>query len=240
MSLRRPKFFQKLKVALVSRTGTPRSRSPAESTSSKQRPLVGRSAITGQEAYDTTASNPTLDAPLDTESTSALSPHTRQIPSNGSSAHVVNNHPSTSQDGGGSADEQPEHVLENNHSLAETARRRDLWEEAYKRLAREKFGLVAQYEKILAIEEHEERRPRETVQNIHEHALKPGITHSRTRLAALAKGKLASLDESRLEVQLGSRTVKVKDGVDHIITIIIAAKDAVSGAVASEPHAALA
>jgi hypothetical protein len=131
-------------------------------------------------------------------------------------------------------------VLEKDRELAETTKPRDLWEEAYKRLARDNFGLVAQYEKILTIEECEERRPSETAQNIHEHALKPGIVHSRTRLAALAKGKLASLDESRLEIQLGSRTVKVKDGVDHIITIIIAAKDAVSGAVASEPHAALA
>jgi hypothetical protein len=242
MSSKRPKFFQKLKVALVSRT-PPRSRSPAEASSSEQPPFVGRSAAIGQEANDTTASNPTLDSSLDTESTSAPSPHTRQIPSNGSAAPLsVTSHPhsSTIQGGGGPADEQPEHLLEKDEALAETTKPRDLWEEAYQRLASDKFGLVAQYEKILAIEECEERRPSETTQNIHEHTLKPGITHSRTRLAALAKGKLASLDESRLEIQLGPRTVKVKDAVDHIITIMIAAKDAVSGAVASEPHAALA
>jgi hypothetical protein len=131
-------------------------------------------------------------------------------------------------------------VLEKDQSLAETAKPRDLWEEAYERLARDKSGLIAQYEKILALEEREEEKSSRTAQNVHDQSLQPRITHSTTRLTALAKKKLASLDESRLTIKLGSRTLKFKDGVDPVVKVLIAAKDFVSGAVASEPHAALA
>jgi hypothetical protein len=242
MSSKRPKLFQKLKVALVSRT-PPRSRSPAEASSSEQPPLVGRSATTGQEANDTNSSIPTLELSSVTESTTTSSPHTGQIPSNGSPAPLsVVNHPhsSTSQGGGGPADEQPEHVLEKDEALVETPKPRDLWEEAYKRLTSEKSGLIPQYEKILALEECEENNLNETAQNIHEHALKRGIIHSTTRLTTLAKKKLASLDESRLTIKLGPRTLKIKDGVDPVVKVLIAAKDFVSKAAASESHAALA
>jgi hypothetical protein len=131
-------------------------------------------------------------------------------------------------------------VLEKDQALAEKTKPRDLWEEVYERLGRDKSGLVAQYEKILALEEREEEQSSETAQNTHDQASQPKITHSRARLTTLARKKLASLDESRLTIKLGSRILKVKDGVDPVVKILIAAKDFVSQAVASEPHAALA
>jgi hypothetical protein len=242
MSLKRPKFFQRLKVALVSRT-PPRSQSPAEASSSEQPLPVGGSATAGQEAKDTTASIPTLESSLATESPIAPFLHTRQISSNGSPAPLsVVNHPhsSTSQGSGRPADDQPENVLEKDQALAERAKQKDLWEEAYKHLTSEKCDLVAQYEKILALEECEEEKSIQTAQNIYDQGVQPGITHSRSRLTTLAKKKLASLDESRLTINLGSKTLKFKEGVDPVVKVLIAAKDLVSGAVVSDPHAALA
>jgi hypothetical protein len=131
-------------------------------------------------------------------------------------------------------------VLEKDQTLAETTKPRDLWEEAYERLARDNSGLVAQYEKILALEECGEEKSSQTAQNIHDEASQLRITHSRTRLTTLVKKKLASLDESRLTIKLGSRTLKFKDGVDPVVKVLVAARDFVSGAVVSEPHAALA
>jgi hypothetical protein len=131
-------------------------------------------------------------------------------------------------------------VLEKDQALAETAKPRDLWKEAYERLAGDKSGLIAQYEKILALEECEEEKSTQTDQNSHDQSSQPRIAHSRTRLTTLAKKKLDSLDESRLTIKLGSRTLKFKDGVDPVVKVLISAKDFVSGAVASEPHAALA
>jgi hypothetical protein len=48
------------------------------------------------------------------------------------------------------------------------------------------------------------------------------------------------LDESRLTIKLGSKTVKFKDGIDPVVKVLIATKDIVLGAVALESHAALA
>lgn len=131
-------------------------------------------------------------------------------------------------------------MLEKDQALAEKTKPRDLWEDAYERLGRDKPGFVAQYEKILALEGCEEEKSSQTTQNIHDQASQPRITHSRTRLTTLAKKKLASLDESRLAIKLGSKTLQFKDGVDPVVKVLIAAKDLISGAVTSEPHAALA
>jgi hypothetical protein len=119
-----------------------------QSSSPEQHPLVADSVITGQDAKTTRASIPTLESSVATESTDVASPHRIQISSNSSLvpfSAVNHRHTSTSQGGGGPADEQ-----------AEQAKPRDLWEEAYIRLTTEKSGLVPQYEKILALEECEE------------------------------------------------------------------------------------
>lgn len=67
-----------------------------------------------------------------------------------------------------------------------------------------------------------------------------GIAQAHTRLAELASKKLAAVEDSRLKMRLGSRTVVLKDGVDQALTVVIAVKDFVSSAVSAEPHAALA
>lgn len=111
----------------------------------------------------------------------------------------------------------------------------DIWKLAYSQLTKREPGLVKHYEQILAEEESDEGNPSAEGQ-----VTRPGITHSMTRLSALASTKLAKLDESRLKFRVRSKTFVIKDQVDRVLTIVIAAKDFISSAVASEPHGALA
>ena len=113
----------------------------------------------------------------------------------------------------------------------------DLWEQAYRRLSNENPDLVAQYENILFLEEAEEKREDPNAKNS---VSSPGIGLARTRLAELSSKKLAALDESRLKIRVGSKTVALKDGVDQVLTVVVAVKDFISELVSSEPHAALA
>lgn len=59
-------------------------------------------------------------------------------------------------------------------------------------------------------------------------------------MTALAKKKLSQVDESRLKISMGSKTIVVKDAVHHALTVVLAAKDFVSAALTSQPIAALA
>lgn len=111
----------------------------------------------------------------------------------------------------------------------------DIWELAYQHLSKENPGLVKHYEEILAQEEADQTYP--SSQN---EVSQSNISHSISRLTTLASKKLAGLDDSRLKIRLRSRTLVIKDGVDQLLTIVIAAKDFVSGAVALEPHGAIA
>lgn len=107
----------------------------------------------------------------------------------------------------------------------------DIWELAYQRLSEKNPSLVKHYEQILVQEEAEDSQ-HDIVQQ--------DITHSITRLTNLASKKLVTLDDSRLKIRLRSKTFVVKDGVDQVLTVVIAAKDFVSGIVTSEPHGAIA
>jgi hypothetical protein len=112
----------------------------------------------------------------------------------------------------------------------------DLWDQAYKRLSDENRSLVTKYEQILSLEESEEENdsgrgnPMNSI----------GIGHSRDRLTALASKKLARLDESRLKIRLRKHEIVLKEGLDRILTVVMATKEFVSSAVSAEPHAALA
>lgn len=117
----------------------------------------------------------------------------------------------------------------------DTPQKVDIWKLAYLRLSEKKPSLVKHYEQILAQEEAEEADLSTQTQ-----ATQPEITDSVTRLTNLASKKLTALDDSRFKIRLRSKTFVVKDGVDQALTVVIAAKDFVSGIVASEPHAALA
>ncbi|KUJ15374.1 uncharacterized protein LY89DRAFT_719937 [Mollisia scopiformis] len=108
----------------------------------------------------------------------------------------------------------------------------DIWKLAYERLTKEKPSLVEHYEQILAQEEADSSaKSQDSPEN---------ITNSITRLTDLASKKLAHLDDSRLKIRLRSKTFVVKDGVDQVLEIVVAAKDFVSGIVASDPHVAIA
>ena len=115
----------------------------------------------------------------------------------------------------------------------------NLWDKAYRCLAKGHPKLVKDYERILVLEEAEsaESNIAELIQNP---SVSNGITQAHSRLTELASKKLATVEESRANKRLGSKTVAFKDGVDQVVAVVIAAKDFVSKAVASEPHAALA
>jgi hypothetical protein len=59
-------------------------------------------------------------------------------------------------------------------------------------------------------------------------------------LAALAESKLSELDESRLKIQIRDSEIIVKEKVDQVLKVVIAAKDFVSAALTPQPVAALA
>jgi hypothetical protein len=129
-------------------------------------------------------------------------------------------------------------IIEPNNSASNAAQDAspdvDIWKLAYQRLSKEEPTLVKHYEQILTREEAESADSSAQVNTTHP------VTHSITRMTRLASKKLAALDDSRLKIRLRSKTFVVKDGVDQILTVVVAAKDFVSGAVASEPHAAIA
>ena len=64
--------------------------------------------------------------------------------------------------------------------------------------------------------------------------------NSRDRLTVLAQRKLSELDDSRLKLHLGDRTVIVKEKVDQILSVVLTVKDFVSSALTTQPMAALA
>jgi hypothetical protein len=122
---------------------------------------------------------------------------------------------------------------DNTGPVTDAAKKGGPWDEAYKSLTKDFPRLVEHYEAILAKEEEDEGGESEKRSAI-------GISHSESRLASLASKKLEAIDESRLRIRLGSKTIVVNDGVDQVLKVVIAAKEFVSGVVASEPHAALA
>lgn len=107
-----------------------------------------------------------------------------------------------------------------------------LWNEAYEQLREEDEQLIIAYEKDLLTQGKAQtggQRPSDVFDNSHE-----------TQLQNLVERRLADIQETRLRMTVGGREVVVKDQARRIIHAILSFKDAISSAVSSEPHAALA
>ena len=107
---------------------------------------------------------------------------------------------------------------------------RDLWDEAYKVLRndKQKSALLDRYERVLST--GEASKP-----------LGPIGTRSReAQLAMVIDTRLEEVKTATLKYNVGGREIVVDEVVHGIVQKIITAKDFISTAVSSEPHAALA
>ena len=116
-------------------------------------------------------------------------------------------------------------------SFVTGSRPKDLWDRAYNSLREDKNTrrLLDSYEKVLFSElgansQHEDFNELE----------------KRQELSPLIKKRLQEIDNSRWKFTLGSQTIELKAQVDRIVKAVLFAKDAVSSALISESHAALA
>ena len=119
----------------------------------------------------------------------------------------------------------------------------DLWDRAYKRLHEDTSSakILEEYEKILirelsgTVDSHypNSRIDKDTSDS------NPGLAREK-QMAALVSKKLESIETARWKLQLGHATFEVKAQVDRIAKAVLFAKDFISSAASSEPHAALA
>ena len=75
---------------------------------------------------------------------------------------------------------------------------------------------------------------------IHEIEVHTSGIDRQVQLAAVVQEKLQQVDDARWRLELGKRTIEIKQQVDRIIRAVVFAKDLVSAAAFTEPHAALA
>ena len=108
----------------------------------------------------------------------------------------------------------------------------DLWDRAYKRLRDDKESkkLMEAYEKVLATEIGDD-----------EGSL-AGLTGSslEKQMSGLVKKKLQEVEDARWRFQLGDRTVEIRAQLDRLIKAVLFAKDFISSAANTDPHAGLA
>ena len=111
----------------------------------------------------------------------------------------------------------------------------DLWDQAYRLLQGDSNGKnsLARYEEILASELGDDER-HQTVP-IH---LK-GLAKEK-QLAALVSKKLQVMENSRWKLRFRNETIEIRAQAERIVKTVVFAKDFVSSAASSEPHAALA
>lgn len=107
-----------------------------------------------------------------------------------------------------------------------------LWNEAYEQLREEDDQLIVGYEKDLLIQGK--------AQPGGQHTSNVSDKSHETQLQDLIERRLADIQETRLQITVGGRDVVLKDQARRIIHAILSFKDAISSAVSSEPHAALA
>ena len=111
----------------------------------------------------------------------------------------------------------------------------DLWDRAYKLLRKDESNrkVLESYEKILL----SELRDADSSQAISFSLAGP---EKESQLSALITKKMQVMDDARWKFKVGNQTVEVKAQVDRVVKAVLFAKDFVSSAVSSEPHAALA
>ncbi|KAJ5416626.1 uncharacterized protein N7487_000176 [Penicillium crustosum] len=111
---------------------------------------------------------------------------------------------------------------------------RDLWDEAYIILSREDPKLKQRYEEILLTQDELNGEPSQN------HLAPAGSYQREEQLRQIAKSKVEEIDLAKWQPKIGSHSVDIGGGFDQAIKIVVAAKEFVSSAVSSEPHAALA
>ncbi|CAI7590585.1 unnamed protein product [Penicillium viridicatum] len=111
---------------------------------------------------------------------------------------------------------------------------RDLWDEAYVILSREDPKLKQRYEEIVLTQDKINGEPSQN------HLAPAGSYQREEQLRQIAKSKVEEIDLARWQPKIGSHSVDVGGGFDKAVKIVVAAKEFVSSAVSSEPHAALA
>ncbi|KAJ5902311.1 hypothetical protein N7495_002839 [Penicillium taxi] len=111
---------------------------------------------------------------------------------------------------------------------------RDLWDEAYAALGREDPRLNQRYEEILLSQEDRNGKP------TWNHLAPDGSYQREKQLRQIAESMVEELDLAQWQLRIGSHSVDVGGRFDKVVKIVVAAKEFVSSAVSSEPHAALA
>ena len=111
----------------------------------------------------------------------------------------------------------------------------DLWDRAYEVLCKDNDSrkLMNAYEKILLSELKNDHSFPAVAEDI-------GTSTRERYMLALVEKKVKVVEDARWNFQLGERTIEVKTQIDRIVKAILFAKDFVSSAVSTEPHAALA
>jgi len=111
----------------------------------------------------------------------------------------------------------------------------DLWDRAYRLLRDDKVTekLLKNYEQILL----SEVKDGNTSQNLPDNL--EGFDKQK-HLSALVAEQLQIMDNERWNFHVGNETVEVKAQFDRVVKFVLFAKDFVSSAVSSDPHAALA
>lgn len=119
-------------------------------------------------------------------------------------------------------------------SLAESPPN-DLWDRAYELLREDENSkqVIQAYEKIL-LSELEEGNDSPTI------SAGLGTSRREGQMSALVQKKLKAVDDAQWKFFPGDKTVEVKAQLDRIVKAVLFAKDFVSSAVGTEPHAALA
>ena len=112
---------------------------------------------------------------------------------------------------------------------------KDLWERAYEslRCSREGGEYMQKYEKIL-------QANMESKANLGKTSVEDHRPDRFTQMSALAINKMQAIDDSKWNFRVGEHSVEMKKILEQTVKAIVFAKDFVSSAASSEPHAALA
>lgn len=129
----------------------------------------------------------------------------------------------------------PEHQRKGEDAIPADEWSKDPWERAYEILRRSKEGgeQMQKYEAIL-------QANMEGKADIDKTSTGGHGPDRLTQMSGLAINKMQAIDDSKWKFQLGERSVKLKKILEQTVRAIVFAKDFVSSAASSEPHAALA
>lgn len=124
---------------------------------------------------------------------------------------------------------QPNTLADDSAATLELVPSRDLWDEAYAAFRRANSQLAEQYEESVMRIDQEDTR------------LAPvGSLARQAQLSAIITKRLDSIEKDQYGFTVAGRRVELHEQSDKIVRIVMFAKDFVSSAISTEPHAALA